>query len=96
VRRLRNALAGLAPEAATTSAVVDQAQTRAAVTELTSLLADFDAGAIEFVEGHAAVLQPLFTADAWSQFLQRVQAFAFPDALAMLEDADRVRGSAEA
>ena len=96
VTRLRNALAELAPEAVTTSAVVDHEQTRAAVTELTSLLADFDAGAIEFIESHGDDVRPLFPADAWSQFVQRVQAFAFQDALALLEDAARVQGSTEA
>ncbi|HET9332311.1 MAG TPA: response regulator [Gemmatimonadota bacterium] len=96
VTRLRDALAVFAPDAVTTSAAVDPAQTRAAVAELTSLLADFDAGAIEFVEGHAAVLRPLFAADAWSQFLKQVQAFAFPDALAMLEATDRGQGSTKA
>ena len=71
-------------------------KTRAAVIELTSLLTDFDAGAVEFVESHGYVLQPAFTADAWSQFVQRVQVFAFSDALALLEETARAQGFAGA
>ena len=77
------------------AARIEVERTRAAVTELTSLLADFDAGAVEFIESHMVALQPLFTGDRWSRFVKLAQAFAFQDALELLERAERDRGSPE-
>ena len=48
VSRLREVLPGTAP--ALTTSAVDPAETRAAVTELTRLLGDFDSGAVEYLE----------------------------------------------
>ena len=92
VTGLRDALpAPLAPAAAI-GAALDPAEVGAAVTRLTRLLADFDASAIDFIETHGSALQPVFTANAWSRFVQCAQSFAFSDALALLEDAARARG----
>ena len=95
VSQLRDALIVPVPAAMTSGSASDPAQTRAAVTELTSLLADFDAAAVEFIESHVAVLQPVFTADGWSRFVKLAQAFAFQDALELLEHAARDWGSRE-
>ena len=96
VARLRETPVDPATSASPTPGTVDPAQTRAAVTELTRLLEDFDAGAIEFIESHADVLRPLFAAEAWGEFVQRAQAFALSDALALLEGAAHDHGFAEA
>jgi HPt (histidine-containing phosphotransfer) domain-containing protein len=94
VSELREALPET-PAAVRTSAPVDPAQARAAVTELIRLLADFDADAVEFIEGNSDVLQHVFTLDAWSRFLRLAQTFAFSEALALLEEAARAQGFAE-
>jgi hypothetical protein len=62
-------------------------QTRAAVAQLTKLLAEFDPGAVEFIEANQAALRPLFPGDGWPQFEKLVQGYAFADAQARLEQA---------
>jgi HPt (histidine-containing phosphotransfer) domain-containing protein len=88
IEQLGTALPSPAP-AATPSATppADPAQTRAAAATLTKLLAQFDVGAVEFVEANKAALQTLFAGDAWPQFEKLVQGYAFADAQAQLEQA---------
>jgi HPt (histidine-containing phosphotransfer) domain-containing protein len=94
VSELRNALPEPAPAAVSASTAVDPAQVQAAVDELIRLLADFDADAVGFIEDHDPLLRTIFTPDAWSRFVQRAQAFDFPEALALVENAARERGFA--
>ena len=63
----------------------DPAQTRAAATQLTKLLSEFDSGAVEFIEANHAALRPLFAGEAWQAFEKLVQDYAFADAQAKLE-----------
>ena len=63
---------------------VDPAVSRTAAVELAALLAEFDPAAVEFIETHQAALQPLFPADAWPQFTQLIQNYAFAEAQEML------------
>ncbi len=63
----------------------DPAQTRAAATQLTKLLSEFDSGAVEFIEANHAALRPLFAGEAWPAFEKLVQDYAFADAQAKLE-----------
>jgi hypothetical protein len=65
----------------------DPAQTRVAAAQLTKLLSDFDAGAVEFIEANQAKLRAFFPGDAWPRFEKLVQDFAFADAQAQLEEA---------
>ena len=90
--RLRSALASA--ESATPAPVPpspppppDPAQTRAAVAQLTTLLSEFDPGAVEFIEANQAALRPLFAGDAWPPFEKLVQNYAFADAQTQLEQA---------
>jgi len=64
---------------------VDPAQSRAAATQLAKLLSEFDPGAADFIEANHGVLRPLFPGDAWPQFENLVQSYAFADAQARLE-----------
>jgi HPt (histidine-containing phosphotransfer) domain-containing protein len=84
---LHRASATPAPVAPAAAAPVDPARSREAVTQLTKLLAEFDAGAVEFREAHQDALRPLFTAEAWAQFGQHVEGYAFADAQALLDQA---------
>jgi signal transduction histidine kinase/CheY-like chemotaxis protein/CHASE3 domain sensor protein len=63
---------------------VDPAVSRAAAMELAALLAEFDPAAVEFIETHQAVLQPLFPAGAWPQFTHHIQNYAFTEAQDLL------------
>jgi hypothetical protein len=87
--RLRSSLATPEPTAPlpTSAAPVDPAQTQAAAAQLTKLLSEFDPGAVEFIEANQAALRPLLPGDSWPQFEKLVQAYAFADAQAQLEQA---------
>jgi two-component system, sensor histidine kinase and response regulator len=82
VRQLRVALAATANEAAisTVAVTVDAAKSREAATRLNTLLAEFDPGAVDFLEENRALLQPLFAADNWVQLEKSVQAYSFAEA----------------
>jgi len=66
---------------------VDRAQTSAAGEQLAKLLSDFDPGAADFIEAHQGALAPLFPGASWTGFANLVQAYAFGDAQAQLEQA---------
>ena len=51
------------------------------------LLSEFDPGAADFIEANRAALRPLFADEAWREFEQLVQGYAFADAQAQLEQA---------
>ena len=54
---------------------------------MTTLLAELDPGAADFVATHQSTLRPLFGDSSWSDFLRLVQGYAFADAHAQLEQA---------
>jgi two-component system, sensor histidine kinase and response regulator len=58
-----------------------------AAARLTTLLADFDPAAAEFVDANHPALRPLFDNGAWVQFERLVHAYAFADAQVELEHA---------
>ena len=64
---------------------VDAAAFHAAAAPLLGLLADADAGAVEWVRTHRSSLRPAFDRDAWTLLTQHVEGYAFPEAYAMLE-----------
>jgi two-component system sensor histidine kinase/response regulator len=86
---LRAAVCPAAAEspAAAVPAPVDRAQSRAAAERLSALLAEFDPDAVGFVEANRAVLQPLFTREAWEAFERLVQGYAFAEAQAQVTQA---------
>ena len=65
----------------------EPAQARAAAAQLTRLLSEFDAGAVEFIEANESMLRPLFPGDAWPRFEKLVQDYAFAEAQARLDQA---------
>jgi two-component system sensor histidine kinase/response regulator len=75
------------PGASATAPAVDPAQARAIARQLLELLTGYDAGAAAFAEANQDRLRPLFEAARWTQFLQHMQGFAFPEARNLLEDA---------
>ncbi len=75
------------PAPAIASVLVDPAQSREAVVQLTRLLSEFDAGAADFLEANQAALRPLFCGERWAQFEKLVQSYSFGDAQAQLEQA---------
>ena len=89
--QLQNALSSSEPLtpalASTPPPPADPAQLRAAATQLTKLLSEFDPGAVEFIESNQATLRSLFNGDTWLQFEKLVQNYAFADAQAQLEQA---------
>jgi len=79
---------GLPPEAGpdpATLAPADPAASRAAAARLAQLLADFDAGAADFAETQQAALRPLFDDAQWGSFKAYLKAYAFADALLLLQ-----------
>jgi acyl-CoA-binding protein len=68
-------------------AAVDPAQSRAAATQLTRLLAEFDPGAVDFIDANQNLLRALFTVEAWEQLRKHAQAYAFQECQALVEQA---------
>jgi two-component system sensor histidine kinase/response regulator len=58
----------------------DPARTREVADRLARLLADFDSGAVDFVETNRAALGPLFPGDSRAEFEGLVENYAFADA----------------
>jgi two-component system, sensor histidine kinase and response regulator len=90
VDRLRAAL-GEEPvsPAAPKAMVVDPAQLKLVVEQMTSHLAELDAAASDCLEANRGVFASLFSAEEFGKFEQRVQGYAFGEALAQLEQAAR-------
>jgi two-component system sensor histidine kinase/response regulator len=65
----------------------DPAKTRETAGQLVKLLSEFDPGAAEFIAANSAVLQPLFTNDAWPEFEKLAQEYSFDEAKRQLEQA---------
>ncbi len=75
------------PVEASAAAPADPVRTRVVATELATLLANFDAGAVDFLEANSAVLRPAFAAAAWTAFQDQIKAYGFADALTLLREA---------
>ena len=67
--------------------VVDPAQLKLVVEQMTRYLAEFDAAASDCLEANRGVLASLFSAEEFGKFEQQVQGYAFSAALAQLEQA---------
>jgi two-component system sensor histidine kinase/response regulator len=72
--------------------VVDAAQLKLVVEQMTRHLAEFDAAASDCLEANRGVFASLFSAEEFGKFEQRVQGYAFSEALAQLEQAARAPG----
>jgi HPt (histidine-containing phosphotransfer) domain-containing protein len=73
--------------------VVDPAQTKLVVEQMTRHLIEFDAAASDCLEANRGVFASLFSAEEFGKFEQQVHGYAFGEALARLEqvaDATRV------
>ena len=90
VDRLRAAL-GEEPvsPAAPKAMVVDPAQLKLVVEQMTRHLAELDAAASDCLEANRGVFASLFSAEEFGKFEQQVQGYAFGEALAQLEQAAR-------
>ena len=90
VDRLRAAL-GEEPVSPTApkAMVVDAAQLKLVVEQMTRYLAEFDAAASDCLEANRGVFASLFSAEEFAKFEQQVQGYAFGEALAQLEQAAR-------
>src|SRR5436189_3051564 len=91
VHRLRAAL-GEEPvsPAAPKAMVVDPAQLKLVVEQMTRHLAEFDAAASDCLEANRCVFASLFSAEEFGKFEQQVQGYAFGAALAQLKRAARL------
>ena len=92
VERLRAAL-GAEPAAAVAAspAVVDPAQLKGVVEQMTTYLVECDAASSDWLEANRGALASLFTAEAFQEFERRVQGYAFAEAQEKLEEALRAR-----
>ena len=70
---------------------VDPAQVKPVVEHMTSLLAEFDAEAGDYLEAHRGMFASIFSAEQFAEFEQQVQGYAFGEALALLESATLAR-----
>jgi two-component system sensor histidine kinase/response regulator len=90
VDRLRAALGEEpASPAAPKAMVVDPAQLKLAVEQMTRHLAEFDAAASDCLEANRGVFASLFSVEEFGKFEQQVQGYAFGEALAQLEQSAR-------
>jgi two-component system sensor histidine kinase/response regulator len=90
VDRLRAALGEEpASPAAPKAMVVDPAQLKLVVEQMTRYLAEFDAAASDCLEANRGVFASLFSAEEFGKFEQQVRGYAFGEALAQLEQAAR-------
>jgi signal transduction histidine kinase/DNA-binding response OmpR family regulator len=91
IERLRAAL-GEEPAcpAAPKGVAVDPAQVKAVVEQMTGYLLEFDAAAADCLEANRGVFASLFSAEEFGRFEQKVQGYAFGEALAQLEQAARM------
>jgi len=88
VDRLRAALGEKpASPAAPKAMVVDSAQLKLVVEQMTRYLIEFDAAASDCLEANRGVFASLFSAEEFGKFEQQVQGYAFGEALAQLEHA---------
>jgi two-component system sensor histidine kinase/response regulator len=78
-----------ASPAAPKAMVVDPAQLKLVVEQMTRHLTEFDAAASDCLEGNRGVFASLFSAEEFEKFEQQVQGYAFGEALAQLEQATR-------
>jgi two-component system sensor histidine kinase/response regulator len=83
--RLRAALGEEAAAPAASAAAVDPAQMKLLVAQMTKHLSEFDAAAAECLEANRGAFAALFSAEEFGKFEQRVQGYAFDDALAQLQ-----------
>jgi hypothetical protein len=90
VDRLRAAL-GEEPvsPAAPKTMVVNPAQLKLVLEEMTRHLAEFDAAACDCLEANRGVFASFFSAEEFGKFEQQVQGYAFGEALAQLNQAAR-------
>jgi two-component system, sensor histidine kinase and response regulator len=90
VTELRAALGPVASDVlqrSGTTTSTDPARSLEAAARLTTLLAEFDPAAADFLEANYAALRPLFGNGTWVQFEKLVQAYAFSEAQVELEHA---------
>jgi len=85
--QLRVALPAPARETPPAESVVNPAESRAIAAQMASLLAEFDAGAADFMEANRPALCALFPGEAWAAFEKLVEAYSFAEAQAQLEQA---------
>jgi two-component system sensor histidine kinase/response regulator len=90
VDRLRAALGEepVSPPAPKTM-VVNPAQLKLVLEQMTRHLAEFDAAACDCLEANRGVFASFFSAEEFGKFEQQVQGYAFGEALAQLEQAAR-------
>jgi signal transduction histidine kinase/CheY-like chemotaxis protein len=62
----------------------DPTQSREAIQQLSSLLAQFDPGAADFLETNQSRLRPLFSSELWEQLKKHANAYAFQDCQALI------------
>jgi hypothetical protein len=90
IAQLRAALsepASAVPRPETPSQASDPAKTRLAAEQLAKLLAEFDAGASDFVEANQTALRSLFAGESWDAFTKLVENYSFSEAQEQLEQA---------
>jgi two-component system, sensor histidine kinase and response regulator len=75
--------------AAPKAVVVDPAQLKLVLDQMTSHLAECDAAASDCLEANRGVFASLFSAEEFGKFEQHVQGYAFGEALAQLEQVAR-------
>jgi len=69
--------------------VVNPAQLKLVLEEMTRHLTEFDAAACDCLEANRGVFASFFSAEEFGKFEQQVQGYAFGEALAQLEQAAR-------
>ena len=92
VSRLRAALPDTQKDLAAPAVPLDSDQARQALTEMISCLNNFDPTASQCLESNRDVFRSLLPGGSFAVFEQQVEAFAFADALAGLQEVAKLKG----
>ncbi len=95
VSRLRAALPETSPAAETMQASpepLDPAQAKRVIQEMIAHLNNFDPAAADTFEANSGVFRALFPAAVFTTFQERIEGFAFAEALALLQSAAIEKG----
>jgi hypothetical protein len=70
--------------------VIDPAESKLVIEQMTRHLAEFDAAATDCLEANRAVFASIFAGDDFAKFEQQIHGYAFGEALAQLEQAAQI------
>jgi hypothetical protein len=81
--------AGSAPAISSNELTIDAAQMHAAIAQMRTYLAEFDAAAVDYLDAQSALFRTLFPPAAFAEFQHSLETYAFAEAMDLLDAAVR-------